>query len=68
MTILLQKDNEFIEEYSQKCYNIYCENYGEKLKISHLPIKMWYFFTKSFGNIKSLCTFAAELRKGRWWN
>ena len=33
-TILLQKDNEFIEEYSQKCYNIYCENYGEKLKIS----------------------------------
>lgn len=34
MTILLQKDNEFIEEYSKKCYNIYCKNYGEKLKVS----------------------------------
>ncbi len=34
MTILLQKDNEFIEEYSKKCYNIYCENYDGKLKIS----------------------------------
>ena len=39
MTILLQKDNEFIEEYSQKCYNIYCENYGEKLKISQQLFK-----------------------------
>mgnify|MGYP000007387901 FL=1 len=35
MTTLLQKDNEFIEEYSQKCYNIYCENLGGKLKISN---------------------------------
>ena len=34
MTLLLQKDNEFIEEYSNKCYNIYCENYGEKIKVS----------------------------------
>lgn len=34
MTLLLQKDNEFIEEYSNRCYNIYCENYGEKIKIS----------------------------------
>ena len=39
MTILLQKDNEFIEEYSKKCYNIYCENYGEKLKISQQLFK-----------------------------
>ena len=35
MTILLQKDNEFIEEYSKKCYNIYCENRDGKLKISN---------------------------------
>lgn len=34
MTILLQKDNEFIEEYSNKCYHIYCEMLGNKLKIS----------------------------------
>lgn len=34
MTLLLQKDNEFIEEYSKKCYNVYCESYDEKLKIS----------------------------------
>ncbi|WP_297993636.1 tRNA lysidine(34) synthetase TilS [uncultured Clostridium sp.] len=34
MTLLLQKDNEFIEEYSKKCYNIYCENYDKKLKVS----------------------------------
>ncbi len=31
MTLLLQKDNEFIEEYSKKCYN---ENYDKKLKVS----------------------------------
>ena len=34
MTLLLQKDNEFIEEYSKKWYNIYCENYDKKLKVS----------------------------------
>lgn len=34
MTTLLQKDNEFIEEYTNKCYNIYCENLGGKLKVS----------------------------------
>lgn len=34
MTLLLQKDNEFIEEYSNKCYNVYCENHDGKLKIS----------------------------------
>ena len=39
MTILLQKDNEFIEEYSQKCYNIYCKNYGNKLIISQKLFK-----------------------------
>ena len=33
MTILLQKDNEFIEEYSQKCYNIYCKKHNNKLEI-----------------------------------
>ena len=34
MILLLQKDNEFIEEYSKKCYNVYCENHDGKLKIS----------------------------------
>ncbi|MEN8079275.1 tRNA lysidine(34) synthetase TilS [Clostridioides difficile] len=34
MALILQKDNEFIEEYSKKCYNIYCENYEGKLKVS----------------------------------
>ena len=34
MTLLLQKDNEFIEEYSKKCYNVYCKNHDGKLKIS----------------------------------
>ena len=33
MTLLLQKDNEFIEEYSQKCYNIYCKKHNNKLEI-----------------------------------
>lgn len=34
MSILLQKDNEFIEKYSNKCYNKYCENLGERFRIS----------------------------------
>lgn len=33
MTLLLQKDNEFIEEYSKKCYNIYCKKHNNKLEI-----------------------------------
>ena len=33
MTLLLQKDNEFIEGYSQKCYNIYCKKHNNKLEI-----------------------------------
>ena len=33
MTLLKQKDNEFIEEYSQKCYNIYCKKHNNKLEI-----------------------------------
>ena len=38
MTLLLQKDNEFIEEYSKKCYNKYC-----KTKINELIIKKELF-------------------------
>lgn len=34
MALLLQKDNEFIEEYSKRCYNRYCENQNDKLKVS----------------------------------
>ncbi|MBQ5696229.1 MAG: tRNA lysidine(34) synthetase TilS [Clostridium sp.] len=33
MTLLLQKDNEFIEEYSKKCYNMYCKKHNNKLEI-----------------------------------
>ena len=38
MVLLLQKDNEFIEEYSKKCYNKYC-----KTKINELIIKKELF-------------------------
>lgn len=34
MALILQKDNEFIEEYSKRCYNIYCKNYSNKLEVS----------------------------------
>lgn len=34
MALLLQKDNEFIEEYSNKCYNVYCEEGCNGLVIS----------------------------------
>lgn len=39
MSILLQKDNEFIEKYSNGCYNKYCENLGERFKISQKLFK-----------------------------
>ena len=38
MVLLLQKDNEFIEEYSKRCYNKYC-----KTKINELIIKKELF-------------------------
>lgn len=38
MVLLLQKDNEFIEEYSKKCYNKYC-----KTKINELIINKELF-------------------------
>lgn len=34
MALILQKDNDFIEEYSKRCYNIYCKNYSNKLEVS----------------------------------
>lgn len=34
MVSLLQKDNEFIEEYSQKCYNKYCKITDKQLEVS----------------------------------
>lgn len=34
MALILQKDNEFIEEYSKRCYNIYCKNCSNKLEVS----------------------------------
>lgn len=33
MVLLLQKDNEFIEEYSKKCYDIYCSKKKQKILI-----------------------------------
>lgn len=34
MALILQKDNDFIEEYSKRCYNIYCKKYSNKLEVS----------------------------------
>ena len=33
MVLLLQKDNEFIEEYSKKCYDIYCSKKNDAIII-----------------------------------